>query len=123
MSGEDEAGILLFSYGSLSKPEVQLANFGRLLDGEPDALTGYVISKVTIDNPAAIAASGTAIHDLALPSGNPADLIKGMLFRLTAAEIAAADIYEDIAFSKYYSRVAVRLASGVEAFVYVSGGD
>ena len=98
---------MLFAYGSLRKPEVQLANFGRLLDGEPDALTGYTLSRVTIDNPAALAASGTAIHDLALPSGNPADLIPGTLFRLTAAEIEAADIYEDVAFSRYYSRVAV----------------
>lgn len=123
MSGEDEPHIALFSYGSLRKPEVQLANFGRLLDGQPDALTGYVLSTVTIENPAAIAASGTAIHDLALPSGNPADLIPGTVFHLTPAELEAADLYEDVAFSKVYSRVVVRLASGVEAFAYVSGGD
>jgi len=35
------ASVLLFSYGTLRQPEVQLANYRRLLEGEPDSLSGY----------------------------------------------------------------------------------
>jgi len=44
------------------------------------------------------------------------DTIPGFAFRITEAELAAADAYE-VADCK---RVRARLASGVEAFVYVS---
>ena len=33
--------ILLFSYGTLRLAEVQRALFGRLVQGEPDAMPGY----------------------------------------------------------------------------------
>ena len=31
----------LFTYGTLQLEEVQLATFGRVLEGRPDALVGY----------------------------------------------------------------------------------
>lgn len=34
--------VLLFSYGTLQDPAVQMANFGRLLEGTADQLVGYV---------------------------------------------------------------------------------
>jgi hypothetical protein len=37
----DERTVLLFSYGTLQRDEVQLSSFGRLLDGEDDAMVGY----------------------------------------------------------------------------------
>jgi len=38
-----------------------------------------------------------------------------LVFRITTAELAAADTYE----VSDYKRIAVRLKSGLEAFVYV----
>ena len=59
--------------------------------------------------------SGLAVHTIARRSGDPADVVPGMLFRLTPAEIEATDRYEVDA----YARVEAALASGVRAFVYV----
>ena len=40
---------LLFTYGTLQHAEVQLDTFGRLVAGEPDALPGYTIDYVEIE--------------------------------------------------------------------------
>ena len=53
---------------------------------------------------------------MARPTGNPADEVAGVAFRITEAELAAADTYEVSA----YKRIAVPLKSGLEAFVYVA---
>lgn len=116
MSGRDEASIALFAYGSLRQPEVQRAKFGRLLDGRADALPGFVLAPLTITDPDVIATSGAAVHKIARPTGNPADLVPGLVFAITPAELGAADAYE----VDDYARVRVRLASGIEAFVYVA---
>lgn len=107
--------IALFSYGTLQQPEVQRANYGRLLDGEPDALIGYRLVPIEIDDPAVVNLSGKAVHTIACPTGNPGDRITGMVFALTGAELAATDAYETSA----YSRLEVRLESGRTAWVYV----
>ncbi|HYG48783.1 MAG TPA: gamma-glutamylcyclotransferase family protein [Allosphingosinicella sp.] len=112
-------GISLFSYGTLRQENVQLATFGRLLEGRPDALTGFALSPMTITDPEVIAASGASVHTIARPSGDPADRIAGIVFELTGAELEAADRYE----SGPIERVRVRLESGGEAFVYVAAGD
>ena len=52
----------------------------------------------------------------ARPTGNPADEVAGVAFRVTKSELAAADTYEVSA----YKRIAARLKSGLEAFVYVA---
>jgi gamma-glutamylcyclotransferase (GGCT)/AIG2-like uncharacterized protein YtfP len=106
----------LFSYGTLRLPQVQQATYGRLLEGEPDALTGFALRPIAIDDPAVIAASGLAVHHIAYPSGDPADRIEGVVFALTDAEIAATDRYE----SGPYVRIAATLESGRGAWVYVS---
>jgi hypothetical protein len=49
-------------------------------------------------------------------SDDPADEVGGMVFEITAAELAAADDYE----VDGYERISVRLRSGVEAFVYIA---
>ena len=108
----------LFSYGTLRQDGVQRATFGRLLEGRPDALAGYALSPMTITDPQVIATSGAAVHTIARPTGDPEDRIEGLVFRVTAAELEAADRYE----SGPIRRVAVRLASGEEAFVYVAAG-
>ena len=107
--------VWLFSYGTLRQLNVQLALFGRALEGRADMLPGYVMSPLEITDPAVIATSGSAQHTIARESGDPRDEVPGMVFRITQAELAAADAYE-VAECK---RVAVRLGSGIDAFVYV----
>ena len=108
--------IALFSYGTLRQPEVQLANYGRRLDGEPDLLIGYRLEPLLIDDPHVVEMSGKAVHTIARATGNPADRISGMVFELSEAELRSTDAYE----TKAYSRIAARLESGRTAFVYVA---
>ena len=107
--------VWLFSYGSLRQREVQLAIFGRALDGQADVLPGYATSSVRITDPEVIATSGTAQHTIVRESGNQLDKVPGIVFRITQPELAAADAYE----VADYKRVTVRLGSGIDAFVYV----
>ena len=109
------AGVRLFSYGTLRQPNVQRATFGRLLEGRPDALVGYALAPLAITDPAVVATSGSAIHSIARRTGGPGDIVEGVVFTITPAELEAADRYEVDA----YARVLARLASGAEAFVYV----
>jgi gamma-glutamylcyclotransferase (GGCT)/AIG2-like uncharacterized protein YtfP len=78
---------LLFSYGTLQQDGVQQAQFGRKLEGRADALPGWRTD----------------------------DSVAGMVFEITAEELAAADAYE----VADYKRIAAPLASGVTAWVYV----
>ncbi|HET9640511.1 MAG TPA: gamma-glutamylcyclotransferase family protein [Allosphingosinicella sp.] len=112
----DPVGIPLFSYGTLRQENVQLATFGRRLEGKPDILPGFAVSPMTITDPHVVATSGCAVHTIARPSGNPADRIPGIVFLLTPAEIEAADRYE----AGPIERIRARLESGAEAFVYVA---
>jgi gamma-glutamylcyclotransferase (GGCT)/AIG2-like uncharacterized protein YtfP len=110
------ATVRLFSYGTLQQREVQLANYGRELEGEADTLVGYSLGQVEIDDPDVVSVSGKAIHKIALPSGDPSDRIAGMVYLLTPEELDASDAYE----TKAYVRAEVALESGRRAFVYVA---
>ena len=114
-AGPAEATQALFSYGTLQRPEVQLGTFGRRLDGRPDALVGYVLAPLAISDPGVVALSGAAVHSIARATGREEDRVEGVVFLLTAAELAAADSYEVDA----YARAATVLASGRTAFVYI----
>lgn len=74
------------------------------------------MSPLVITDPAVIATSGSAHHTMVRETGDPRDAVPGIVFRITRAELAAADAYEvaDV------TRVAVKLGSGIEAFVYMS---
>jgi Gamma-glutamyl cyclotransferase, AIG2-like len=109
------ASVRLFSYGTLQLPAVQLANYGRLLDGAPDVLAGHRLERIAIDDPEVVRLSGKAVHTIARPTGDPADRIPGTVFLLTQDELAATDAYE----AKAYSRVEWALESGRKAWVYV----
>jgi gamma-glutamylcyclotransferase (GGCT)/AIG2-like uncharacterized protein YtfP len=105
----------LFSYGTLQQPEVQLANYGRLLTGMPDTLRGYRLTPLEITDPHVIEVSGKAVHTIACASGRPEDRIEGMVFKLSEEELVATDAYEvDV-----YARVEAMLESGRKAWVYV----
>ncbi|MGF7149407.1 hypothetical protein FHS96_003058 [Sphingomonas zeicaulis] len=105
--------VLLFSYGTLRQPEVQQALFGRLLDGEPDAMIGWRSRMIEISDADVIAKSGSRWHPMVEQTGHAGDEVEGMVFRITTVELASADAYE-----VDYVRREVALRSGRIAFVY-----
>lgn len=107
---------LLFSYGTLQEAGVQQATFGRLLEGCRDELPGFEPSVIRIEDPQLAAVAGRTHHTNVVPSGRPGSRVSGTAFEVTDAELAAADEYERPAS---YERVAVMLASGHRAWVYV----
>ena len=106
---------LLFSYGTLQLEAVQLATFGRRLAGSSDALRGFALVSLKIEDPAVVAISGKAIHTMAQFTGRESDVIPGTVFEVTAEEIQSADRYEVPAVK----RVSAVLKSGARAWVYV----
>lgn len=108
--------IALFSYGTLQQPEVQLANYGRELEGRPDTLIGYRLEQLVIDDPNVVEVSGKAVHTIARATGDTAERITGTVFELSEAELRSTDAYE----TQAYSRIEVSLESGRIAFVYVA---
>lgn len=110
---------LLFSYGTLQTPEVQLETFGRHLGGTPDALLGYQLQMVAISDPQVVELSGESHHPIAIPTGDEASRVSGMVFAITLEELAHADGYE----VSDYQRVMGKLDSGKQAWVYVSAKD
>ena len=106
---------LLFSYGTLQLESVQLSTFGRRLSGSRDELLGYDRSKVAIEDPEVAATLGKTHHDNVAFTGDDSR-VPGMVLEIADGELASADAYE-AAFS--YTRVAVTLASGKKAWVYV----
>jgi catechol 2,3-dioxygenase-like lactoylglutathione lyase family enzyme len=105
----------LFSYGTLQRDDVQRATFGRSLPGHADALPGFELTRVPIDDPARAAMAGLTHHANVQRTGRPGASVAGTVLDLTAAELAQADVYER---SWSYEREAVTLASGVEAWAY-----
>ena len=112
-----KADIPLFSYGTLQLREVQLANYGRALEGEADALIGYRLA--VVPDPDAVRVSGGKTHFIVQPSGNDTDRVPGVVFLLTEEELAATDRYE----GSDYGRAELTLESGRRALVYVEAGD
>jgi gamma-glutamylcyclotransferase (GGCT)/AIG2-like uncharacterized protein YtfP len=95
---------LLFSYGTLQDPELQLRTVGRLLGGDRDELVGY---EPSVRPP----------HANVTFNGDDASRVAGTLFEVTEDELALFDAFE-APFD--YHRITARLASGKETFVYVS---
>jgi gamma-glutamylcyclotransferase (GGCT)/AIG2-like uncharacterized protein YtfP len=115
MERSTEYPVLLFSYGTLQDKSVQLANFGRELFGQQDAMLGYSQSWVEITDPQVLATSGKTHHPIVAPTSESGCSVEGMVFQITEQELAAADAYE----VSDYKRVSVALASGLTAWVYV----
>lgn len=111
----DPAHILLFSYGTLQLEAVQLSSFGRLLNGAKDSMPGFRKDMLEITDPEVLKTSGERFHPVVSPSDNPADEVEGMVFEITAQELAAADEYE----VSDYKRIETALKSGKRAWVYV----
>ena len=105
---------LLFSYGMLQREDVQLALFGRRLQGQPDALVGFEQSLFTIADPEFVATSGKAQHAIVKFNGRTDSRVNGTVFEVADSELAMADAYEPAG----YRRVSTTLASGRIAWVY-----
>jgi gamma-glutamylcyclotransferase (GGCT)/AIG2-like uncharacterized protein YtfP len=108
----------LFSYGTLQDKAVQLAQFGRQLDGGPDALLGFTRGQVAVDDDEGRAA-GLTHYENAVPSAQATDRIEGVALEVTDDELLRADDYEAPAG---YTRHEVTLASGTRAWVYIAAG-
>lgn len=93
----------LFAYGTLRLEEVQLANFGRKLEGVSDALVGY-----------RLVMSGE--HRNLEFTDNAEDVVEGMVYKLTPDEMMKADEYEPDG----YARVQARSREGLGVWVYLN---
>ncbi|MBR0938734.1 gamma-glutamylcyclotransferase family protein [Bradyrhizobium jicamae] len=113
MTGAEK--ILLFSYGTLQLESVQLSSFGRRLAGRRDAIPGFKKTVVEVTDTDVLAKSGERFHPIVVPTDDRNETVDGMVFEITAEELAAADRYE----VSDYKRVAVVLCSGLKAWVYI----
>jgi gamma-glutamylcyclotransferase (GGCT)/AIG2-like uncharacterized protein YtfP len=107
---------LVFSYGTLQEERVQRSTFGRLLSGQRDELPGFEPSAVRIEDPKVVAETGRTHHANVTAIAKGDSRVCGTVFEITEAELLAADRYEQRAG---YTRIAVRLVSGREAWIYV----
>ena len=105
----------LFTYGTLQLEEVQLATFGRKLEGQPDVLIGYRLVRITIGDENFVAKSGSAEQRNLQFTGNDTDFVEGSVFSLTREELEKSDSYEP----QGYERVLVQLESGTNAWIYL----
>jgi Gamma-glutamyl cyclotransferase, AIG2-like len=115
MPSKPAATDVLFSYGTLQLEAVQLATFGRTLEGTPDELAGFRKSLVKIDDPKVVETSGKTHHPIVRYTGSDADAVGGTAFQVTGEELRNADKYEVDA----YRRIGATLRSGLRAWVYV----
>lgn len=106
----------LFTYGTLQLEEVQLATFGRRLEGRRDSLVGYRLVMIKIHDDDFVAKSGAADHRNLQFTGDDSDLVEGMVFAVTTKELEQADAYEP----EGYARVQVQCRSGLSAWVYLN---
>lgn len=97
----------LFSYGTLQTDAVQLATFGRRLQGQPDTLVGYRLTTIRI---------ASVDHRNLQFTGSASDYVEGTTFEVTMKELEEADAYEPHG----YERVSVKLKSGQDAWVYLN---
>jgi len=107
---------LLFAYGTLQQEQVQLDTFRRTLNGTADALVGYRLRIIRIDDHDFVVTSGTADHRNLEFTGNTEDVVAGTVFTVTHAELEEADSYEPAD----YARQLVQLRSGLNAWVYLT---
>ncbi|MEO7975853.1 gamma-glutamylcyclotransferase family protein [Flavobacterium sp.] len=100
----------IFSYGTLRSKEIQMQVFNKILTGTPDQLTGYKIKDLQIEEE-----FGMEDYFVATPSENSLDAIDGIVYSITSADLAKADLFE----SNAYKRSQVTLKSGITAWIYL----
>ena len=105
----------LFSYGTLRQQNVQLKNFGRLLDGAEDTLEKFTLKEIEITDEVVLEVSDKKFHPILSYTGNEKDKVIGTVFKITSDELLKADGYE----VDDYKRVEVTLGSGIKSWAYV----
>ncbi|MTH15713.1 gamma-glutamylcyclotransferase family protein [Flavobacterium sp. LC2016-01] len=100
----------LFSYGTLRSKQIQMQVFNKVLTGTPDKLLGYKLKSLQIEEE-----FGMADYVVAVASENPSEIIHGVVFNVTLADLAKVDLFE----SNAYKRVQVTLKSGTVAWIYM----
>jgi hypothetical protein len=78
---------LLFSYGTLQLEKVQLESFGRKLKETEETLFGYKLEQLKIKDKTVLEKSEQEFHPIAVPSKDPNDNIKGILFEISNVEL------------------------------------
>ncbi|PIE82596.1 MAG: YggS family pyridoxal phosphate-dependent enzyme [Cardiobacteriales bacterium] len=106
----------LFSYATPQQNAIQNEIFGRLLQGEPDILSGYTLSKIPVSDSNTIHQTGKDHYPIALKSDDANSCIKGIIFEISEAELAAVDKYK----GHNYQRIIATFASGRRAWVYIA---
>ncbi len=101
--------IKLFTYGTLQHEDVQENLFGRVLQGTPEKLIGYVLKRIQIEEE-----FGIVHYPVIVETNNNADFIDGMVYEVTEKELHQADLYEGM----HYKRVEVHLHSNQKAWAY-----
>lgn len=107
---------LLFTYGSLQDPQVQLDVVGRRLTGSDDVLGGFTVDYVEIIDPRAEAASARTVQPALRETGHHLDNVTGTVLAVDDDELDACDEYQ----APLYRRVRVTLRSGRHAWAYVA---
>ncbi|MCR2812968.1 gamma-glutamylcyclotransferase [Microbacterium sp. zg.Y1090] len=111
-----DPGELLFSYGTLDVLDLQRDTFGRVLHGEPDMLPGYATEVAERLDPEIVERLGPIPQRLLRMTGDPRDKVTGQVLHLSDLELEAADEL----VSPLFHRLAVTLASGRLAWVYLA---
>lgn len=106
----------LFSYGTLQIESVQLSTFGRRLSGSPDALVGYRLRMIKIEDQDFVLTSGAEYHRTLEFTGSASDFVEGTVFSVTQQELKQADAYEPDG----YERMEIKLRSGTKAWTYLN---
>lgn len=106
---------LLFSYGTLTDPAVQLELFGRTLSGADARLLDYERHVARVGDEAFARKSGSVEHAILRPARGDNAFVDGTVLEMTEDELACADRYEPA----QYARVEARLACGATCWVYV----
>lgn len=99
----------LFAYGSLQNEEVQKDLFGRILEGTPETLIGYVVKKIQIEEE-----FGLVYYPIITETQKKEDTIHGIVYSISSQELRQTDLYEGL----HYKRVEVDLQSNQKAWAY-----
>jgi len=97
----------LFVYGTLREPEVQKDVIGRIIEGVPDSLEGYIKDKIQIEG---------ETYPILVYDPHSEEPIDGLVLSITSEELEKIDEYE----TKAYQREKVTLKSGKKVWVYKS---
>jgi gamma-glutamylcyclotransferase (GGCT)/AIG2-like uncharacterized protein YtfP len=109
----------ILSYGSLQQAAVQISVYGRVVQGEPDDLVDCVLTLIEVPRLHKAASSGLTHYKNVEFSPGSGSRVSGTVFEISERELAVTDAYEQ---ESDYVRVRAVLASGRNAWVYMSAG-